>query len=91
MIRLVRLTIAGLVLLLGGATLSWGGPPNPTVSDAAGNTAGGTDALRNVTPVDPILDGSNNTAFGRGALEFTTTGSYKHRHRLQGAPRQHHR
>jgi FAD binding domain len=38
------LGIAGLVLLLGSGS-SWAGPPNPTGSDANGNTAGGADAL----------------------------------------------
>ena len=42
--RIAGLVIAGLVLML-GVTPSWGGPPNPTASDANGNTAGGTGAL----------------------------------------------
>jgi Chaperone of endosialidase len=66
--RLAGLTIAGLILVLGG-TSSWGGPPNPTQSDDNRNTAGGTDALVNVT------DGLNNTAFGFEALGSNTTGS----------------
>ena len=37
----------GFVFALGGAA-SWGaGPPNNDVSDEAGNTAGGTNALAN--------------------------------------------
>ena len=66
--RLAGLTIASLILILGG-TSSWGGPPNPTQSDDNRNTAGGTDALVNVT------DGQNNTAFGFEALGSNTTGS----------------
>jgi hypothetical protein len=60
--------IAGLILLLGGAP-SWGAPPNNDVSDAGGNTAGGTNALFSNTT------GSNNTANGLNALLFNTTGS----------------
>ena len=55
--RLAGLVIAGLVFLL-GVTPSWGGPPNPTASDANANTAGGTNALLNVT------SGTVNTAGG---------------------------
>src|SRR5215469_7491199 len=60
--RRQRLTlgIVGLVFLL-GVGRSWGGPPNPTMSDVQGNTAGGTNALVNTT-------GHNNTAFGDAAL-----------------------
>jgi trimeric autotransporter adhesin len=57
-----------LVLQLGWGGLSWAGPPNPTASDARGNTAGGTDALYSNTT------GSGNTAFGYGALVTNTTG-----------------
>src|SRR5207249_2023369 len=53
--------VAGLVLLL-GVGLSWGGPPNNDVSDAMGNTAGGTNALVSLTT------GGTNTAFGFEAL-----------------------
>lgn len=42
-------------------------PPNPTNSDATGNTAGGTGALANTT-------GSSNTGFGIAALYTNTTG-----------------
>jgi hypothetical protein len=42
-------------------------PPNPTASDANGNTAAGTDALLNVT-------GFRNTAIGLNALRTNTTG-----------------
>jgi hypothetical protein len=59
--------IAGLILMLGGAP-SWGAPPNNDVSDAAGNTAGGTGALQNTT------GGFYNTADGFGALQNNTTG-----------------
>jgi hypothetical protein len=55
---------AGLILILGGAP-SWGGPPNNDVSDAAGNTAGGTGALQNTFPDFGML----NTADGFGALQ----------------------
>ena len=58
------LGIVGLVLLFGSG-LSWAGPPDPTPSDALGNTAGGTYALYNNT-------GYYNTAFGLGAL-FSNT------------------
>ena len=46
--RVSGFVIAGLVLVL-GVTPSWGVPPNPTPSDSDGNTAGGTNALANVT------------------------------------------
>ena len=59
--------IAGLVLLLGSG-LAWAGPPNPTPSDALGNTAGGTDALSANTT------GAANTAFGDDALLNNTIG-----------------
>jgi hypothetical protein len=61
--------IAGLVLLLGSG-LAWAGPPNPTPSDALGNTAGGTDALSANTT------GAANTAFGDDALLNNTEGNY---------------
>jgi len=66
--RLTGLVIAGLMLMLGVAQ-SWGGPPNPTDSDANGNTAGGSGALLNVTT------GTVNTGFGSSALFFNTTGN----------------
>lgn len=57
----------GLMVLLGGSP-SWAGPPpNPTASDAGGNTAGGTNALQNNA-------GTFNTAFGTFTLFFNTTG-----------------
>jgi hypothetical protein len=59
--------IAGLILMLGGAP-SWGAPPNNDVSDAAGNTAGGTGALQNNST------GGINTASGFEALFNNTTG-----------------
>jgi len=68
MTRLVGLLVTGLVLIL-GISPSWGEPPNPTGSDANGNTAGGTNALLNVTT------GTVNTGFGSSALFFNTTGN----------------
>jgi hypothetical protein len=59
--------IAGLILMLGGAP-GWGAPPNNDMSDAAGNTAGGTGALQNTTA------GFYNTADGFGALQNNSTG-----------------
>ncbi|MDD5266436.1 MAG: tail fiber domain-containing protein [Methylococcales bacterium] len=61
------LIVAGLTLALGVAP-SWAGPPNNDVSDARGNTAGGTNALLNNTT------GFANTGFGQNALNFNTTG-----------------
>ena len=60
--------LTGLILMLGGAP-SWGAPPNNDVSDAAGNTAGGTGALFSNTT------GSFNTADGFDALVSNTTGT----------------
>jgi hypothetical protein len=65
--RLTRLAITALVLSL-AATPSWGGPPNPTPSDVNGNTAGGFEALLDLT------SGTYNTAFGFEALIFNTDG-----------------
>lgn len=48
--------------LLLTASLVHAGPPNPTASDAGGNTAGGTGALINND------EGQSNTAFGDHAL-----------------------
>jgi len=59
--------VARLVLML-GVGLSWGQVPNPTMSDAQGNTAGGTGALGNVTT------GIHNTAFGDAVLFANITG-----------------
>ena len=57
-----RIAGAATLLMLLGNELSWAGPPNPTASDALGNTAGGSNALlRNIT-------GPGNTAFGFQAL-----------------------
>src|SRR5262249_32865421 len=64
----LTLTILGLVCLL-GVSRSWGGPPNNDVSDARGNTAGGTGALVSNTT------GHGNTAFGVDALVSNTTGA----------------
>jgi hypothetical protein len=60
--------IAGLVLVLWIGSSGGQAPPNPTSSDAAENTAGGTDALANNTT------GFQNTAFGYNALRDNTTG-----------------
>ena len=65
--RIAALLSAGIVLMM-GVTSSWGGPPNPTASDVAGNTAGGTGALVGIGIA------FNNTAFGFGALEHNTSG-----------------
>jgi Chaperone of endosialidase len=76
--------VAGLWLML-GAGPGWAGPPDIVVSDAKGNTAGGTGALfSNTTGHDSTafgLDalqhnttGADNTAFGSQALQFNTTG-----------------
>jgi len=54
-----------------GVTPSWGGPPNPTSSDANSNTAGGMGALENVTEA-----GQSNTAFGKFALTSNTDGDF---------------
>jgi hypothetical protein len=54
-------------MLLGGSP-SWGGPPNPTPSDAGRNTAGREGALEDND------DGVDNTAFGFSALLRNTTG-----------------
>ncbi|MBI3796749.1 MAG: tail fiber domain-containing protein [Deltaproteobacteria bacterium] len=66
--------VAGLVFTLNGPA-SWGGPPNPTDSDAGDNTAGGTNALVNTVP--NLLDntGLRNTAFGAEALTSNTAGT----------------
>ena len=71
--RLAGLVVAGLVLLV-GVTPSWGGPPNPTASDANDNAAGGTNALQNVTTIGTLI-GRGNAALGAEALQFTTTGT----------------
>src|SRR5262245_31500087 len=63
--------VTGLVLLV-TTVPSWGGPPNPTASDAHQNTAGGTGALRNV--VFGPAGGFGNTAFGFDALLSNDTG-----------------
>src|SRR5262249_24058882 len=73
-IRRNAVVVACLVLALGGAA-SWAGPPNNDVSDAYGNTAGGTKALVNNTPAssgNPY--GHHDTAFGDEALRYNTSG-----------------
>jgi Chaperone of endosialidase len=68
----IDIKVFSCVLLLLGFNTAWGvSPPNPTASDADGNTAGGTDALVNVT-----TSGAFNTAFGKQALAFNTSGSF---------------
>lgn len=60
--------ITGLVLTIGGRP-SWGGPPpNPTPSDANGNTAGGDNVLS-------VNAGVNNTGFGDSVLSNNTEGA----------------
>src|SRR5690348_10855311 len=51
-------------------TIAGAQPPDPTASDANGNTAAGTDALLNVTG-----PGAANTAIGKSALQINTTGN----------------
>src|SRR6266581_1010443 len=68
--RLLTLLLAvGLATAAGVAPIWAGGPPNPTMSDATGDTAGGTNALFNLTT------GVNNTACGASALVFNKTGA----------------
>jgi len=65
--------VTGLGLLL-GVTPSWGqGPPNPTPSDFAFNTAGGENVLLNDLP-NNNGNGAYNTGFGAYALYENTTG-----------------
>src|SRR5262249_48977588 len=61
------LGMMALVCLL-GVSQSWGGPPNNDVSDALGNTAGGSAALFSNTT------GFYNTAFGLNALFSNSIG-----------------
>lgn len=70
--RLHMLVVAvGLTLL--AVTPSWGQqPPDPTSSDAYGNTAGGTNALLKLQ-TDGGSNGGDSTAFGFGALQNNTT------------------
>src|SRR5690348_3502632 len=60
--------VAGLGVALAVAAVWAGGPPNPTMSDAAGNTAGGSSALFNLN------GGQGNTAFGDRALQGALSG-----------------
>lgn len=80
----ISIIVAGLALPL-GVVPSWAGPPNNDVSDARGNTAGGTGALFSNTTgynnsawgLDALQNnttGAMNTAFGSQALQFNTTG-----------------
>ena len=83
--RLALLFAMVIGLLMLNDTSSGGPPPppptcsspgcNPTVSDANANTAGGSEALRNVVTIG-ATQGRLNTAFGRQALSLNTTGSY---------------
>jgi hypothetical protein len=54
-------------------------PPDPVATDFYGNTASGTNALLHLEPgTDPLPfgQGLSNSAFGGGALQSNTTGSY---------------
>jgi hypothetical protein len=64
--------VLSLALLVVHPATTSAGPPNPTLSDAANNTAGGTDALLNTT----ANSASSNTAFGALALRANMTGSF---------------
>ena len=72
--------VAGLILLLHVAP-GWGQPVcvdpgcNPTVSDSNSNTAGGTNALKNLSG-GIITFPESNTGFGFWALAGTTTGDF---------------
>ena len=72
-------------VLLAHITPTWGGPPNPTMSDTNGNTAGGSLALQNV--VQTPTGGSNNTAGGNSAPAATTRRSASKRCAKVPAPR----
>src|SRR5271155_880912 len=62
--------VVGLIANVPGQSPTWAGPPpNPTMSDGNGNTAGGTDTLFNLT------FGANNTGFGAEALNQDSTGN----------------
>src|SRR5271155_1772093 len=62
--------VVGLIANVPGQSPTWaGGPPNPTMSDGNGNTAGGTDTLFNLTT------GTANTGFGIEALNLNSAGS----------------
>ena len=86
--RVCLLTLLTILVGLLNITPSWGGPPNPTASDANFNTAGGSGALFDVTTggvsntafgfyaLRYNTSGDNNTAFGDAALLSNTTGSY---------------
>jgi hypothetical protein len=60
----VALVVTSFMVML-GAGRSWGGPPNPTPSDANANTAGGTGALFSNT-------GSGNIAIGNQGVAGET-------------------
>jgi len=62
------LGIVGFLFLLGG-TLSWAGPPNPTMSDPQRNTAGGTGALFNTTTGSDNTESIKNLG-GQGTLGY---------------------
>jgi len=69
-----RNTAAAVLFTLAGAPAALAQPPDPTASDSYGNTAAGTSALLNVTPVTFLGYGSSNTASGYEALYSNTTG-----------------
>jgi hypothetical protein len=60
--------VAGLWIALSAMQVWAGGPPNPTMSDATGDTAGGSGALFN------LAASQGNTAFGSFALFANTAG-----------------
>jgi hypothetical protein len=64
----MRTLFSVIFCLVVAAPLVNAGPPNPTPSDAQGNTAGGTGALLNT-------EGFDSTAFGKSALESNTGGN----------------
>ena len=81
----VTATLAGILLALAQATVLAVPPPNPTQSDAQGNTAGGTGVLLNNTKANNTgfgfnalisnIAGANNTGLGAYTLSFNTAGN----------------
>ena len=70
------------VLATVGAGVSWAGPPNPTASDAIGNTAGGTSALFDYSP------GPTQQYCFRLPNPVSQQRRRQHRHRRRCAPKQ---
>ena len=80
--RLVGCVVGPIVMLWVG--LSWGQVPNPTMSDAQGNTAGGTGALMPPAPwcqpgweaslAGGVTSGSHLAAIGPLAEDFRHQG-----------------